>query len=234
MSSECSSNRPRSAHDHAERVTKRSEVVDRAMRVAAEDQRRVVEEIARAQRMSGLSDDAIGRACQMSRWTVARVIGRRRPASLDELAAIGAVIGRDVRMQAYLGGDAIRDAGQQRLIARLRPHLHTSIAIRLEVALPMDGDRRAWDSMLMTPTWRRPVEAETVIDDVQALERRLRLKVRDGGVDGVILVIANTRRNRRGLAAAPTAFGDFDRNARRVLAHLRAGRDPGGSSILFL
>jgi hypothetical protein len=60
------------------------------------------------------------------------------------------------------------------------------------------------------------------------------LKVRDGGADGVILVIANTRRNRRAIAAAPGAFRDFDRDARRVLADLRAGRDPGGSSILFL
>ena len=60
--------------------------------------------------------------------------------------------------------------------------------------------------MIRAVDWRRPAEAETVLDDVQALERRLALKVRDGGVDGVILVIADTARNRRALAAAPGSF----------------------------
>jgi hypothetical protein len=73
-----------------------------------------------------------------------------------------------------------------------------------------------------------------VIDDIQALERRLALKIRDGGVDGVILVVADTRRNRRALAAAPAAFAAFDRDARSVLRALAEGRDPGGSAILFL
>jgi hypothetical protein len=136
-------------------------------------------------------------------------------------------------MQAYLAGDAVRDAGQQRLLGRLRLNVHASVAMPLEVALPLAGDRRAWDSMLVAPTWRRPVEAETVIDDVQATERRLRLKIRDGGVDGVVLLIANTRRNRSAIAAAPGAFLEFDRDARRVLADLRAGRDPG-TALLFL
>lgn len=184
--------------------------------------------------MAGISDDAIGRACKMSRWTVARIIGARRSARLTELALIGAVLGRDIRMQAYVAGDAIRDAGQQRLLDRFRGHLHASITMTLEVVLPLEGDRRAWDAMLTGAGWRRPAEAETVIHDVQALERRLRLKIRDGGVDGVVLVIANTRRNRAALAMAPSAFGEFDRNARRVLAELGAGRDPGGSSILFV
>jgi hypothetical protein len=88
--------------------------------------------------------------------------------------------------------------------------------------------------MLRTTTWRRPVEAETAIDDVQAVDRRVQLKVRDGAVDGVILLVADTLRNRRALAAAPSAFTNFDRDARRVLRDLRAGGDPGGSSILVL
>lgn len=215
-------------------MSRRSVQVDRAVRVAADDQRRVVEEIARAQRMAGLSDEMIARACGMSRWTVARIIGGKRSPSLIELGAIGAVLGRDVRMQAYLAGDPIRDAGQQRLIGRFRLRLHASIDVTLEVPLPDDGDRRAWDAMLRAPMWRRPLEAETVVDDVQALERKVRLKVRDGHADGVILVIAKTRRNRRAIEAAPNAFAGFDRDARRVLGALRDGRDPGGSALLFL
>lgn len=204
------------------------------MRVAADDRRRVLQEIGRAKRMSGLSDDAIGRACGMSRWAVARVIAGKRCAALTELAAIGSVLGRDVRMQAYLAGDAIRDVGQQRLLGRLRAHVHPGIGMPLEIPLGVDPNRRAWDAVLQAATWRKPVEAETVVDDVQALERRLRLKMHDGGMDGLLVVIANTRRNRRALQAAPLAFAGFDRNARRVLAALRAGRDPGGSAVLFL
>ena len=151
-----------------------------------------------------------------------------------ELAAIGAAVGRDVRLQAYLAGDPIRDAGTQRLLDRFRARLHASVHMTTEVGLPIAGDLRAWDAMIRGVGWRRPVEAETVLDDIQALERRLNLKIRDGGVDGVILVIAQTRRNRRALAAAPSAFADFERNARRVLVELAAGRDPGGSCLMLL
>lgn len=49
------------------------------------------------------------------------------------------------------------------------------------------------------------VEAETVVDDVQALERRLALKKRDGRAEIVVLLLADTRRNRRAIAAAQAA-----------------------------
>jgi hypothetical protein len=190
----------------------------------------VLAELARAQRSAGLSDEAVAHACRMSRWTVARIVDGRRRASLVELAAIGAAVARDIRMHAYPAGDPIRDAGQQRLLDRFRARLHTGLAVRTEVPLPIESDPRAWDAMVRGADWRRPAEAETVLDDIQALERRLALKVRDG----VILVIANTGRNRLALAAAPGSFLGFDRNARRVLSALAKGRDPGGSALILL
>ncbi len=208
--------------------------VARAIRVAADDERRALADLARAQRSGGLSDEDVGRAARMSRWMVARILGGRRRASVVELAAIGAAVGHDVRLRAYPAGDAIRDAGQQRLLDRFRRRLHPGLAVPTEVALPIEGDRRAWDALIRGAGWSRPVEAETVLDDIQALERRLALKVRDGGVDGVILVIADTPPNRRALAAAPGSFATFDRNARRILSDLAAGRDPGGSSLVLL
>lgn len=208
--------------------------VARATRIAADDQRRVLAELARAQSAAGLSDEAVARACRMSRWTVARIVDGRRRASVVELAAVGAAVGRDIRMHAYPAGDPIRDAGQQRLLDTLRARLHPSLVMPTEVPLPMEGDLRAWDAMIRGVDWRRPAEAETVVDDIQALERRLALKVRDDDVDGVILVIADTRRNRLALAAAPGSFSAFDRNARRVLSALAIGRDPGGSSLILL
>ena len=143
-------------------------------------------------------------------------------------------MGLDIRLHAYPAGDPIRDAGQQRLLDRFRRRLHPGLVMRTEVPLPVGADLRAWDAVVRGLDWRRPAEAETVLSDIQALERRLALKVRDGGVDGVILVIADTARNRRALAAAPTSFSEFDRNARRVLSALAAGRDPAGSSLLLL
>jgi hypothetical protein len=215
-------------------MSTRDGAVARARRIAEEDRRLVAAELARAQRSTGLSDAEIGRACGLSRFVVGRTLSGARSATNVELAIIGAALGQDVRLKAYLAGDAIRDAGQQRLIGRLRRHLHPSIGITTEVGLPLPGDLRAWDAMLRTTTWRRPVEAETAIDDVQAVDRRVQLKVRDGAVDGVILLVADTRRNRRALAAAPSAFTGFDRNARRVLRELRRGRDPGGTSIVLI
>jgi hypothetical protein len=208
--------------------------VARAIRVAAEDERRVLAELARAQRSAGLSDEDVARACRMSRWTVARIVDGRRHASIVELAAIGATVGRDIRLHAYPGGDPIRDAGQQRLLDRFRARLHPALVMRTEVPLPIGADLRAWDGVIRGVDWQRPAEAETVLDDIQALERRLALKVRDGGVDGIILVIADTPRNRRALASAPGSFSAFNRNARRVLSALATGRDPGGSSLILL
>jgi hypothetical protein len=208
--------------------------VARATRVAAEDERRVLAELARAQRSAGLSDEDVARACRMSRWTVARIVDGRRHASIVELAAIGATVGRDIRLHAYPGGDPIRDAGQQRLLDRFRARLHPALVMRTEVPLPIGADLRAWDGVIRGVDWQRPAEAETVLDDIQALERRLALKVRDGGVDGIILVIADTPRNRRALASAPGSFSAFNRNARRVLSALATGRDPGGSSLILL
>jgi len=77
------------------------------------------------------------------------------------------------------------------------------------------------------------VEAETVLDDIQAVERRIALKQRDGAID-VILLVADTRRNRRALAATPTAFPGFSRDARSTLRALADGRIPLGSCVVIL
>jgi hypothetical protein len=147
---------------------------------------------------------------------------------------LGAAVGLDVRLRAFPAGDPIRDAGQQRLLERLRARLHPSLRWATEVPLPIEGDLRAWDAVVRAATWHRPVEAETVLDDLQALERRLALKRRDGGEDHLIVLVADTPRNRRALAAAPEAFTTFRRDARVVLRALAAGTDPGSSAVLIL
>jgi hypothetical protein len=170
----------------------------------------------------------------MSRWTVARVVAGKRRATVIELAAIGAAVGLDVRTHAYQAGDPIRDAGQQRLLDRFRALVHPSVGFRTEVPLPIAGDRRAWDAVLSTPGWRAAVEVETVMDDVQALDRRVALKARDGALELVILVIADTPRNRRAIASAPSGFASWSQDARALLGALRRGEAPPSRGILFL
>jgi hypothetical protein len=153
---------------------------------------------------------------------------------LEDLGAWSATVGMDLVLRLYPAGDPIRDAQQQRLLHRLRPHIHQELVWRTEVTLPNDADLRAWDAVIGGHGWSLAVEAETAITDVQATERRLMRKMRDGRIDQVILLVADTRRNRRALDSAPAAFGGFSRNARAVLAALRAGADPGRAAIVFL
>ena len=213
----------------------KSGVADRARRRISEDERRLRVDIADARRNAGLSQDAIGAACGISGSAEGRIeTGVTRIVDIRTLAAMAAAVGLDVRLRAYPAGDPIRDAGQIRLLERLRARLHPSLRWSTEVPLPIDGDLRAWDALIRGDEWRIVVEAETVIDDLQALERHLALKRRDGREDHAILLVADTRRNRRALAAAPAVFGTFSRDARPILRALGSGADPGMSAIVIL
>src|SRR4029078_9073655 len=86
------------------------------------------------------------------------------------------------------GAAPIRDVAHSRLIERLRGRCHRSVRLLTEVPLPDAGDQRAWDVVLLTTTWRHGLEVETRARDRQALERRVALKARDGGIDGVSLL----------------------------------------------
>lgn len=184
---------------------------------------------------SGISLRAVGAATSTSHQQVLRFErGELDRASIADLGAWCAVVGLDLVIRAYPSGDPIRDVAQQRLIGRLRRRLQPELRWRTEVPLPVGGDLRAWDAVISGRTWSIAVEAETVLDDLQALERRLTLKQRDGGAERVILLIADTTRNRRAITAAPAAFAGFDRRARRLLAALARGDEPDGSALLLL
>ena len=215
-------------------MTARHGALARARRIAEEDESRVRADIARSRRRAGLSQATVGRACGLSRSAVARTENGTRRATLAELACLGAAVGLDVRLRAFPAGDPIRDAGQLRLLERLRRELHPRLRWSTEVPLPIPGDMRAWDAVIKGDRWVLGVEAETVVDDIQALERRLSLKVRDGQIDCVILLVADTPRNRRALLAAHEAFADLPLRTRSLLGPLRNGRYPGASGIVVI
>ena len=192
--------------------------------------------------MAGHSLDAVGAAAGMSPSQAGRIERGALPnVSVDQLARLGAAVGLDIRVHAYPGAGALRDLGQVRLLDRLRARLDQGLEFRTEVPLPGHGDQRAWDGrierLLDGPdgTTVLHVEAETRLVDLQAQTRRIMLKARDGGVSHVLLVVADTHRNRDAIdAAAPSLMEQFPLRGRAVLHALAAGRHPGGSGLLIL
>ncbi len=178
---------------------------------------------------------AIGRAAGVSGSKVSRIERGRSPrVSVLDLARLLAVVGLELTARAYPGGQPVRDAAQMALLARFRARLHRRLRWATEVPLPRPGDPRAWDALVGGGSWRYGVEAETAPRDGQAIARRLGLKVRDGEVTGVILVLPRSRRSREFLAAAGEYLQPaFPIDGVRAIELLAAGVDPGGSSIVL-
>ena len=134
--------------------------VDRARRRISTDLRRTIEDVVAGRRAAGLSLRSVAAACGVSPSAIDRMESHRADSvDLVLLASIAASVGLDLRLRAYPAGDAIRDAGQQRLLGRLHARLHPGLGWQMEVPLPIDGDLRAWDAMILGRAWRRPVEA---------------------------------------------------------------------------
>jgi len=157
------------------------------------------------------------------------------------ITAVGswcATVGLDLAIRAYPAGDPIRDRAQLMLLERLRSRLHPGLRWRTEVPLPIENDLRAWDAEirgLQPEPWRIRVEAETRISDGQALERRLGLKARDDPVGHLILLVSDTRANRRALRGLRPGLQDLlPLGMRAALAALATERDPGASAIVVL
>jgi len=74
---------------------------------------------------------------------------------------------------------------------------------------------------------RTVVEFESRIYDVQAQKRRYELKLRDDPVEHFLLVVADTRGNRRSLADLADLWPELPRlRTATVLSLLKSGRHP--------
>lgn len=184
----------------------------------------------------GLSQGDAGRAARLSTSTVSRIEAGLRPRlPLLYLTQLAGVVGLELSLRAYPAGDGLRDAAHRELLERLRIRLAPGLGWRTEVPLPNPGDLRAWDALISGDGIRIAVEAETRATDGQALERRLALKKRDGGVDRLILLLADTRLNRRFAREAwPLLTERFPVPGREALRALGQGRDPAGDVLIFL
>jgi len=183
-----------------------------------------------------LSQAAAGRAMGISAASWSRLErGRSTYLPLVTLARALAVVGLDLHIRAYPGGHVVRDTAHLQLLERLRSVLGSTARWRTEVPLPNPGDRRAWDALIQFGHLRIGVEAETRARDAQELQRRLALKQRDGGVDRLILLLADTRHNRDFLRGVGAGFlADFPVSSRQALDRLAVSADPGGNAIVLL
>jgi len=101
--------------------------------------------------------------------------------------------------------------------------------------MPLPGDLRAWDAALKNGRCEIGVDAETRLRDVQAVDRRIMLKLRDSGYDRAILLLSPTRANREALREHRQLLSaNYPVTGRVALAALRAGRDPGGNAIIVV
>jgi transcriptional regulator with XRE-family HTH domain len=214
----------------------RSRQVDIGTARGAELIARACREIREARADRGLSLAATGRAAGLSVSQVSRIErGLVARVSVHDLARLHAVVGLELSLKSYPSGQPIRDAAHVALLEDIRRELHKSLRWSVEVPLPIPGDRRSWDGVVRGDTWRYGVEAETGPRDAQAVARRMQLKQRDGGVNGVLLVLRRTVQTRRFLSEAGDLLRSvFPIDGTRAVDLLRAGVNPGGSAIIVL
>lgn len=213
----------------------RERPADRGRRRTRDALQHLARDFRSARRSSGLSLRDVGDHCHTAHQQVHRFErGSLTHVDLTDVGAWCAVVGLDLSIRAFPAGDPMRDRAQLALLERLRGRLHDSLRWSTEVPLPIRGDLRAWDAVISAASWRAWIDAETVLDDLQALDRRLTLKAHEGHAGLVLLVVADTRRNRQALAGAPAAFGWLSRRSRPVLQALGRGERPPGSAIVLL
>ena len=189
----------------------------------------------------GISFAELGRALRMTPTQVASILRGKSPnVTVVRAAQLLAVLGLKLAANAFPEGDAVRDAGQLALLARLRGRISADLRWTEEVPvveLPVPGtvDYRAWDAGIDGPGCRCRVEAETHVGDLQAVERRVALKQRDGREPCVMLLLADTKHHRRLLDLAAEGLRNrFPIPQRAALAALKAGRSPSGNTLVLL
>lgn len=209
---------------------------ERAQRRTTEQLGIAGRDIRQARIGAGLSLRKVGSAAGVSRtkvWRLERGLGGEM--TLSSISQVAAAVGLEASLRLFPAGDPIRDAAHVALLARLRARIHSDLRWRTEVPLPIAGDLRAWDATIAGLGFVIGVEAETRIRDLQAVTRRVNLKRKDGELDHVILLVADTKSNRLALRlVGADLLGPFPVSQRDCLRALREGRDPGGSSIIVL
>jgi transcriptional regulator with XRE-family HTH domain len=197
--------------------------------------RMIGQEIRHRRRTAGLSQASLAAAVGLSQAEIARIERGASPwLSIVNASSILSALGLRLWAKVYPAGPPLRDAGHLRLLSAFEARIHSKFECRREWPIPGDGAGRAIDLLLLGLPAAIGVEAETLIADIQELERELNLKQADGGLTRMFLLVRGSRRNRDVLRGASSLTRAYPRATRAILAALAAGRDPGGNGIVIL
>jgi transcriptional regulator with XRE-family HTH domain len=218
-------------------VSTKERAVDRGTRYAAASVVEIGREIRVARARMGASLLGLGRQVGISASQLSRMErGLNIRVSVYVLTRVLAVLGLRLSLKAYPDGHQPRDAGQLRLLSRFRSRCSPAIIWQTEDPVTNHpDDLRSWDVKLVGPGWVVRIDAEMHLIDLQALERRVNLKRRDGGPGRTILLVHGSRANRAILRQHGAALRvAFPLGTASILAALADGRDPGGDGIVVL
>lgn len=192
-------------------------------------------ELRTGRRSAGLSQAAVGAIVGLSQAEVGRIERGAAPwLTLANASVLLSAVGLELWARVYPGGPPLRDTAHLRLLADFEARLHPRIDCRREWPIPGDRSRRALDLLLLGLPTPIGVEAETLLTDLQALEREINLKQRDAGLQRMILLVRGSRRNRDILRGADALHRSFPFSTRAVMTTLALGRDPGGNGLVIL
>jgi hypothetical protein len=201
---------------------------------------RTLNELEIAREGAGLSCGSIARALGVSKSSAARLLsnGLQDPGVIA-LSETASVLGFEISLGLHPVGDGLRDKGQLTVGKRLDALLSQRWRVTDETLLPGAGELRAWDKLLRlvgtSPRHLVGVDIETRVRDVQALTRRTRVRERDGHVDAILIVLADTATNRRLASELRAALGsDYATSPRVILGALRLGQPLVGSGVILV
>lgn len=207
---------------------------DRGRRRARYLVRRFGENVRRSRVAAGISQRRLGQALAVSHSTIGRIERGQSSVEVIFAARLCAALGAELSLDSHPVGSPVRDRGHLALLARFRLQVSPSVGWSTEVPLPIAGDLRTLDGYLVGDDFDGIVEAETRLNDLQAVERRVHLKQRDSRARRALVVASDTRHNREVLASTPDFRVRFPVPARALLRALRRGHDPGGDGIVLL
>ena len=183
---------------------------------------------------AGVSQRRLGEALRVSHSTIGRIERGHGRVEVVFAARLCAALGAELSLDSHPVGSPVRDRGHLALLARFQSQISPILGWRTEVPLPIAGDLRTLDGYLLGEDFDGIVEAETRLDDLQAVERRVHLRQRDSRARRALVVASDTRHNREILASTPEFRVRFPVSTRALLRALRRGDDPGGDGIVLL
>jgi transcriptional regulator with XRE-family HTH domain len=210
---------------------------DRGRRQLTRDRGEVLRDLRQRRLTLGLSQASVAAATGVSRSLIGRIERDELGApDLGDIGAIAGALGLRLRIGIYPDGQPIADGVQLRLLAHLGQQLHPGLRWRMEVPLPISGDLRAWDAVVSSDDDRAGIEGISRLGAVDATVRRALHKQRDDArIRSVVLVVADTVRNRDAIAAAGNLLRDsFPLDSAAVMRDLRRGRVPRLNGTVLL